>query len=103
MLYYLYSCNNQWDNVCVLQAQAVCDGEQLPFCCGCTTPTNNNGCLVDSECEQGICSEDPFCCGLDTNLAGKWDQKCVNTAMDICQGDKALPGTLISTTQPIEQ
>mmetsp|Transcript_12537 Transcript_12537/g.11129 ORF Transcript_12537/g.11129 Transcript_12537/m.11129 type:complete len:271 (+) Transcript_12537:40-852(+) len=81
-----YCCNNQWDSICVVQANAVCNDEDIPHCCSCTSQSNFNGCLTDSQCEEQICEQDPFCCGQDENGQGSWDQLCVNQAVSICQG-----------------
>eukprot|EP00484_Ammonia_sp_Unknown_P009763 CAMPEP_0197055448 /NCGR_PEP_ID=MMETSP1384-20130603/65562_1 /TAXON_ID=29189 /ORGANISM="Ammonia sp." /LENGTH=241 /DNA_ID=CAMNT_0042489031 /DNA_START=33 /DNA_END=758 /DNA_ORIENTATION=- len=97
-----FCCNNQWDSVCVVQATAVCNNEEVPPCCGCTSPTNFNGCLNDAVCEQAICGQDPFCCGEDEDGQGSWDQICVNTAVQVCQGTIPLPGTETTTTTTTE-
>lgn len=93
-----YCCNNQWDDICVVQANAVCQDEDIPYCCSCTSQTNFNGCLTDEICQNAICDVDPFCCGADENGQGTWDQLCVNRAIQVCQGVIPLPGTETSST-----
>jgi len=80
-----YCCRNRWDDICILQSDAVCVGIDKPSCCGCTIGQGGPGCIDDPECENIICPDDPFCCGGDDNGFGFWDFICVNTALDICQ------------------
>jgi len=95
-----YCCNNQWDTLCVAQATRVCNGEELPVCCGCTSPTNFWGCLQDEQCEQLVCADDPFCCGQDENQSGVWDQQCVTAAVAVCTAEDTTTSTTSTTTTP---
>eukprot|EP01084_Bolivina_argentea_P272396 463763_1 len=61
-----YCCDNEWDSICVFSATAVCIGETIPSCCGCTVVDINPGCSADVICEESVCSQDPFCCDQDT-------------------------------------
>lgn len=81
-----YCCNNRWDDICILQSDAICSGGNKPSCCGCTTGQGGPGC-IETQCEDIICPDDPFCCGADENGFGFWDLICVNTALDICQNN----------------
>lgn len=92
-----FCCNENWDDICVLQSNAICSGNEIPPCCSCTSQTNFNGCFTDSICQNAICSEDPFCCDPE----GQWDQLCVNTAVQVCQGIIPLPGTQQTSTTTI--
>ena len=79
---------------------SVCRDEPLPKCCGCTQGFNNPnqgviGCDANDngECEQGICSVDPFCCGAQgqNGRPGFWDNECAQQATQICNGNAELP------------
>eukprot|EP01084_Bolivina_argentea_P193431 331859_1 len=82
-----YCCDKRWDKMCRKQAQKVCDGKELPKCCGCTYKTDEKGigCVKDEDCEEEICSNDAFCCGEDKKGVGHWDHKCRKKAKRICE------------------
>ena len=50
----------------------------------CYEPHDGPGCLT-TECCDVVCEVDPFCCN------GEWDEQCVVTAVDLCDG-LACPG-----------
>mmetsp|Transcript_57190 Transcript_57190/g.95016 ORF Transcript_57190/g.95016 Transcript_57190/m.95016 type:complete len:230 (+) Transcript_57190:97-786(+) len=97
-----FCCTNEWDTVCVSQANAVCFDLEPPQCCGCSVQSNDIGCAVDPECEAMICSADSFCCGFDENGEAvtannvRWDGQCAQSALDICTG-----ATTTTTSQPL--
>lgn len=99
-----------WDNICVTQANAVCNNEPLPKCCLCTEGGNNFnqdpiGCNVDGECQDAICNQDPFCCGFggEDGLSGFWDNLCAQTANSVCIGEQELPQPIPNTPGPVTQ
>jgi len=59
-------------------------------CCSCLTESNSGGCSTDSQCQQTICGQDPFCC--DTS----WDNTCVDSAKNICPNPQ-----IVNTPTPI--
>jgi hypothetical protein len=72
-----FCCDNQWDELCALQAPVVCLACGDPSAGDCLKPNGTPGCFVGSCC-QAVCAVDPLCCD-----AG-WDEKCASQAAAIC-------------------
>jgi len=74
-----FCCDNNWDSICVDEAQELCAG------CGSTTSGScfvthaNTGCN-DGDCCAMVCDIDTFCC------ATSWDSICVGEAQELCAG-----------------
>ncbi|TVR39980.1 MAG: T9SS C-terminal target domain-containing protein [Cryomorphaceae bacterium] len=69
-----FCCFGSWDGLCAAEAldQSACEG--------CLAYCNNNlgvpGFPIDLDCQEAICSSDPFCC--DTS----WDGLCAGLALE---------------------
>lgn len=76
-----FCCDVQWDQYCAAAAEQICGACANP--CGdpdggdCCVPKQTPGCN-NSDCCEGICSFDPFCCQT------RWDLQCAQTAQLIC-------------------
>jgi len=72
-----FCCINQWDQLCVNRALALCSdcGDAAAGSCFAThtSPSCNN-----AECCASVCAVDPFCCNT------QWDLFCVTGAIDLC-------------------
>ncbi len=82
-----YCCDNQWDDVCVGEADQYCSGG-----CGGTGgpgpgpgPTCHDECVLGdpldascNDCVAAICTEDPYCCDTE------WDSVCISYVDDMC-------------------
>eukprot|EP01083_Nonionella_stella_P271622 920473_1 len=85
-----FCCLNDWDSTCSKAADAICRGDEGPLCCGsCALYVAKEdggvaGCVSDQECENKLCSNDPFCCGRDEKNEGYWDHKCAESAWYTC-------------------
>jgi hypothetical protein len=86
-----YCCNNQWDNVCVAEAQDLCYG-----CGGVSTQS----CYVvhdtphcdEQACCDAVCAVDSYCCN------NHWDAFCVTESNDLCNScGSALTGSCFQT------
>eukprot|EP01084_Bolivina_argentea_P138698 244123_1 len=74
-----FCCWRKWDYSCVVKAEAICYGNEIPKCCYCTSENRQTiGCEQDIECEIEICNNDSFCCNR------YWDGECANQATKIC-------------------
>jgi hypothetical protein len=74
-----FCCQSEWDDVCVMQVDTLCDGECTGG--GCAHSPCQIGGALESACDPcvtGICSGDAFCCDSE------WDQLCVDSAEAEC-------------------
>jgi cysteine-rich repeat protein len=76
-----FCCDVTWDGFCASEASGYCNTTGFPTCNAesgdCGTNHANAGCNV-SECCNGVCEVDPYCC------ITAWDQNCVNQSDLIC-------------------
>ncbi len=75
-------CQNDWDAMCVDQANELCKGESGCPCFGeCFEKHDNPGCN-DETCCNAVCELfDSYCCTTT------WDAPCVAAALRFCCGD----------------
>lgn len=74
-----YCCDEQWDDVCVSQAQYLCDADcGLPPAGGdCCAPHGGPEC-DDAEVTECVCAAEPFCCIFP------WADECITVAVLQC-------------------
>ncbi len=90
-----FCCNNQWDSICVNEANDLCLG-----CGGVST----GSCYVahltphceDQTCCDAVCAIDAFCCN------NQWDSICVNEATSLCNscGGSATSSCYVTHNNP---
>ncbi len=72
-----YCCNNQWDTICVNEANlycASCGGSATGSC----YETHAWGYCDNAACCDTVCAVDSYCCD------SLWDSICVHEALDLC-------------------
>ncbi len=74
-----FCCDNNWDSICVDEAQELCAGCGNPDAGSCFENNGTPGC-DDAECCATVCDADPFCCEFS------WDQLCADEAAELCGG-----------------
>jgi len=97
-----YCCDSRWDISCVLSAQDVCGGGCGSLTAGnCFTEHDLPGCERGECCAQVCANEDfLYCCQI------RWDEDCVERALDVCDGEiprcgrPGLPGCNIPHESP---
>ena len=72
-----YCCINEWDGVCVDEANAWCSLTCDSRAGDCFVAHEGPGCN-DISCCQAICPDDPFCCETE------WDEECADQAATLC-------------------
>ena len=68
-----FCCSQQWDELCAIEAQALCAVCRGDCCDDNTTP----GCS-DAACESAVCALAPVCCAV------AWVNECADVAAALC-------------------
>jgi hypothetical protein len=72
-----FCCSNQWDGVCVNEANDICNSCGGSATGSCYVAHDHPHCN-DTACCDTVCALDAFCCNT------QWDSICVNEALDLC-------------------
>ena len=72
-----FCCENQWDSICVEEAQAICYGCGGVSSGSCYSPHTGVACDEGPCCEL-VCATDAFCC------SSQWDAVCADEAVELC-------------------